>query len=117
MHSNFPRWKLAAFVLLSVCDFLTTWLLISRSEEGVYESNPVANSWLQQGGWIGLAIFKAIIVAAVAGIAIYMYYRRPRIAHDLLAIGCGAVVVAVLTGTSIAVSHVPPPIEQASEPS
>lgn len=114
MQTRFPRWKLAVFALLSVCDFVITYLLVSRSGGHVYESNPVADQWLQQGGWIGLAAFKTIIVFSVSVIAIYIFYRRPRIAHDLLAIACGAVVVAVVTGTSIAVTKAETPSEEAS---
>jgi Domain of unknown function (DUF5658) len=108
MQTKFPTWKLILFAALSVCDFVITYLLISRSQGQVYESNPVADQWLQQGGWIGLAGFKAAIVLGVSVIAVYLYYRRPRIAHDLLAIACGALVVAVLTGTSIAVTNAEP---------
>ena len=104
MHTRFPKWKLAAFALLSVCDFTITYFLLSRREGDVYESNPLANHWLDQSGWIGLAAFKAVFVGVVAFIAVYLYSRRPRIAHDLLAVACGAVVVAVLTGTTIAVT-------------
>jgi hypothetical protein len=102
MLINFPKWKLVAFTLLSACDFIITYLLLSHSKGMVYESNPVANESLQQGGWIGLAAFKAAIVCVVAVIATYLFYRRPRVAHDLLAIACGALVVAVLSGTTIA---------------
>jgi Domain of unknown function (DUF5658) len=114
MKSNFPKWKLGAFALLSACDFFTTYLLLSSNDEAVYESNPVANSWLQSGGWLGLALFKMAIVVIVGFIATYLYYRRPRVAHDLLAVGCGAVVVAVLTGTSIAFSRSSLPQEEAA---
>jgi hypothetical protein len=105
MQTKFPIWKLAVFGVLSACDFVITYLLISRSQGQVYESNPVADQWLQQGGWIGLAAFKAAIVFGVSMIATYIYYRRPRIAHDLLAIACGALVVAVVTGSSIAMTR------------
>ncbi len=105
MHTRFPKWKLTTFILLSICDFVITYLLLSHSQGEVYETNPVANQWLENNGWIGLAAFKAVIVAAVALIATYLHCRRPRIAHDLLAIGCGAVIVAVLSGTTIAMSQ------------
>lgn len=111
MQARFPTWKLAAFIILSVCDFITTFLLLSYTDGAVYESNPVANSWLEQSGWVGLAVFKVLIVFGVAGIAVYMFQRRPRVAHDLLAIGCGAVIVAVVTGAGIAISHAGPPID------
>jgi hypothetical protein len=109
MQTRFPRWKLALFAVLSLCDFVITYLLISRSQGQVYESNPVADQWLQQGGWVGLASFKVAIVVAVSAIATYIYYRRPRIAHDLLAVACGAVVVAVVTGSSIAMTKAETP--------
>jgi len=112
MPSSFPKWKLSAFTLLSVCDFAVTYFLLSRSKGTVYESNPVANEWLQQGGWIGLAVFKSAIVFAVAIIATYLFYRRPRIAHDLLAVGCGAVIVTVLTGATIAVTRTNRPLDE-----
>lgn len=103
MQTTFPKWKLVAFALLSASDFLITYLLLSLSHGTVYEANPLANHWLQQNGWLGLAAFKAVLVFFVMAIATCAYYRRPRLSHDLLAISCGAVIVAVLTGTSIAI--------------
>ncbi len=108
MPITFPKCKLALFALLSLCDFVITYLLLSGSQGRVYEANPVADSWLQEWGWIGLAAFKATLVFLVALIATYVYFRRPRIAHDLLAIACGAVVVAVVTGSLIAMSKPKP---------
>lgn len=102
--SPFPKGKLTAFALLSVCDFAITYLLLSGNRGAVYESNPVANQWLTQGGWLGLAVFKVALCSAVAVITTFLYYRRPRIAHDVLALACGAVVVAVLSGATIAVT-------------
>jgi Domain of unknown function (DUF5658) len=104
MQANFPKWKLIAFALLSASDFLITYLLISQRQDTVYEANPLANHWLKSNGWLGLAVFKGGLVVFVMLTAIYAFYRRPRMAHDLLAISCGAVVVAVLTGTTIAMS-------------
>lgn len=104
MSGTFPTWKLVIFALLSVGDFSMTYFLLSNQESGVYESNPVAEQTLAGYGWVGLALFKSAIVMSVVGIAIYLHRRRPRIAHDLLAVGCGAVVVAILSGGSIAIA-------------
>jgi hypothetical protein len=100
----FPRWKLVAFVFLNACDLLLTYVLISRSRGTVYESNPLADQWLRHNGWIGLALFKLASVLVVAGLAAWVYRLRPQMAHDLVAIACGCVVVAVFSGTTIAMS-------------
>jgi hypothetical protein len=104
MQTQFPKWKLILFALLSACDFIITYSLLSHSDGEVYETNPLANQWLQANGWVGLAAFKALIVFTVGVIATYVYYRRPRTAHDLLALACGAVVVAVVSGMTICIT-------------
>jgi hypothetical protein len=101
---RFPMYKLAAFALLNVCDFAITYVLLTQQSGTVYESNPIAHHTLAQGGWAGLALFKAAIVAFVIGVAVFVYRRRPRAAHGLLTISCVAVMFAVLTGASIAAS-------------
>ncbi len=114
MQASFPKWKLLAFAMLSACDFVITYQLLSRGQDRVYEANPLANHWLQKNGWIGLAAFKATLVFGVMLIAIYVYYRRPRFAHDLLAISCGAVCLAVLSGASIAITLATTPSSEES---
>lgn len=101
---SFPTWKLITFALLSACDFALTYMLLTQNQDTVYESNPVAERTLAHGGWSALALFKTVIVVGVSIIAVIVYHLRPRAAHDLLAAACGAVLVAVLSGTSIAVS-------------
>src|SRR5262249_28496693 len=81
-----------------------TYILLTQQNGTVYESNPIAHHTLSQGGWAGLALFKAAIVAFVIGVAVFVYQRRPRAAHGLLTIACVAVMFAVLTGASIAAS-------------
>lgn len=105
MQTKFPKLKLVLFALLSATDFAITYFLISGSKGAVYEANPVADQSLQRWGWTGLAVFKATLVTLITTIVVYIYYRRPRVAHDVLAVACGAVVVAVLTGTSIAINR------------
>ena len=51
--------KQLLFVVLNFADLVLTAWLLSTSEGGVYEANPVARWWLVRHGWLGLAAFKA----------------------------------------------------------
>jgi hypothetical protein len=87
------RIKLALFVLLSAADFGATWLLL-RAEDGVIcESNPVACWWLNQHGWLGLAVFKTATVLVASVLVVALSRLRPLASAHLLSFGC-----AVLLG-------------------
>ncbi|HET6573349.1 MAG TPA: DUF5658 family protein [Fimbriiglobus sp.] len=94
---------LALFALLSVTDFVQTYALIADSDGGVYEANPVANAWLEQHGWGGLAAFKAGAVAVFVGAAALLLVRRPNAGAGVMALGCAALfAVTVYSGQLLA---------------
>src|SRR5262245_22133252 len=90
------RWFLTAgiiYVLFSVMDWWLTWLMVGRG--GAYEANPLAATVLARFGWLGLAIFKLVLVALVLGVGGYLWSRRPRTARFVLTLGCAAILVVV----------------------
>lgn len=104
---------LAVFALLSVTDFVQTYALIVRGEGSVYEANPIANAWLENHGWTGLAAFKLGAVAVFAGAAILLAFRRPRAGAGVLALGCLALLsVTLYNNRLIANSGQPPRVEE-----
>jgi hypothetical protein len=105
-----PTWhprKQLLFAALSAADFALTWWLIDHTNGHAYEANPVAGWWLAQAGWLGLAFFKAAVVALVLTIAVVVSRARPRAAGRLLWLGCACLVAVV--GYSAALAAVPPP--------
>ena len=102
-HNNAPptsylRRPMLAFTLLSLADLGLTYWLLEHSRGGFYESNPVAQQILTSLGWIGLALFKAGIVALVLGLLVIVARRSPAAARRGLIIGC------LLVGTVVAYS-------------
>jgi Domain of unknown function (DUF5658) len=95
-RSPFPRWKLMLFALLSGADLALTYSCVGRAETGLYESNPLAQWWLNQFGWAGLAVFKALMVGLIAVLAFAIWIRRPKRADRILTFGCGAAGAVVL---------------------
>jgi len=83
---NSLAYLVCGLLLLQAADFVFTYLLLSGGVRAdVYESNPLANSILNRGGWLGLAAFKlgitSIILSAVVAVA-----RRRRLAAIRLAV-------------------------------
>lgn len=81
---------LAAFAGLAAADFATTRALVDARHSAVGEGNAVAAWVLAHYGWAGLAVFKAAMVALVAGIALLVSRQRPRLAPLLLGFACAA---------------------------
>jgi hypothetical protein len=79
---------LALFALLSLTDFVQTYVLITQGKGTVYEANPVANAWLESHGWVGLAAFKFGAVAVFAGAVFLLAVHRPRAGTGVLVLGC-----------------------------
>ena len=61
--------KLSLFLFLSLTDLFLTWRLLLQSHGQVYESNPIADWWLSNYGWSGLAAFKIAMALSVAVLA------------------------------------------------
>lgn len=69
MLSSLPHArKLLLFAGLSAADFGLTWYLLRQRTGPIHEANPLASWLLDEGGWSGLAAFKAatalVVVAA-----------------------------------------------------
>jgi hypothetical protein len=94
--SAVPLSKLILFGVLSVADFLLTWGLIEGGGGQVYETNPIADWWLQSYGWSGLAFFKFLIVGVFTASAVLICLHRPRAGRHLVTFGCVAVAVVVI---------------------
>jgi hypothetical protein len=95
------REKLVLFALLSVADLSLTWWLLTLPGGQVYEGNPVASWLLARFGWLGLAGFKAAVVALVAGLAVVISWRRPRAGGLVLGFACAALTVVLLHSVSL----------------
>src|SRR5262249_38923004 len=89
------------FVLLSVADLALTWWLLAHSRGQVYEANPVARWWLQQQGWLGLALFKVGVVFLVVGLVVVIARSQPRTAGCVLGLGCVVLALVVLHSTAL----------------
>jgi hypothetical protein len=96
------RWsKQAAFVLLSAADLALTCWLLERSGGHVYEANPVAGWWLARHGAVGLACFKAALMAVVLALAALIARHRPRAAGRILGFGCATLAAVVLYSATL----------------
>jgi hypothetical protein len=99
---------LSVFALLSLIDFIQTYALINGGEGSVYEANPVANAWLQQYGWNGLAVFKIGAVVVFVAAAVLVAIRRPRVGAAVMAAGCLALLsVTVYSSRLLAATSEP----------
>jgi hypothetical protein len=94
--ARFPTGKLFAFVALGGLDFALTRYLFRTGGEAVREANLVAAWWLGHYGWLGLAGFKAGMIALAAGLGVVIYLRRPAAGHRVLGFGCAAAAAVVL---------------------
>lgn len=104
---------LVLFALLSLTDFVQTYVLITRGDGTVYEANPVANAWLESHGWSGLAAFKIGAVVVFVGAAVLLAVRRPRAGAGVLALGCLALLsVTIYSSRLIANSDQPREMEE-----
>jgi hypothetical protein len=88
--------RLGLFGLLSFLDLGLTYRLIKAGGGAVYESNPIANEWLQRFGWLGLATFKIMAMSIVASAAIYISMSRPHVSSRLLNFACLVVCTVVV---------------------
>jgi hypothetical protein len=97
-----PPRRLALFAALSAADLLLTWHLLTNTGGAVYESNPVAQGFLDRFGWAGLAAFKAAVVAVCLGACVVVSRHRPRVARSVLTFGCAVLAVVVLYSGGVA---------------
>jgi hypothetical protein len=99
---KFQHRKLLLFVLLSLADLVITCSLIARGGGAIYETNPVANAWLDAYGWKGLALFKAGMVVVIVGIAVLVSVYRPQTSARLLGFACLTTFVVVVYSCYVA---------------
>jgi uncharacterized membrane protein len=88
-----PVALLGLFIVLSFCDLVLTWLVISKSNGEIIESNPIAAVWLRRFGWQGLIIFKAAAMSVVIAVTILLNPRRPILARVTLGACCALMMV------------------------
>ena len=95
------RRKLCLFLVLSLSDFVLTWLLLYRGG-GAYESNPAAAWCLQRFGWTGLIAFKLGMCLAATLLIAAVSRSRPRAAGRILYFACASLLaVVVYSGTLV----------------
>jgi hypothetical protein len=87
---------LLTLLLLSLADLFLTWRLIQGSDGQVLESNPLANWWLANYGWGGMAAFKLAMFLIIGGLAGLIAWRRPQTGERILVFSCGAQSAVVL---------------------
>jgi hypothetical protein len=87
---------LAIFLALSAADLFLTRHLVERGGGAVVESNPVANWWLINGGWLGLTAFKLGMALIIGTVALGLTWRSKRASELVLMFACGAQSAIVL---------------------
>jgi hypothetical protein len=92
----FPIGKFLTFTVLSFADLVLTWALLQLSGGNIYETNPIANAWLTQYGWMGLILFKSLTVLLFTTTCVLVFHYRPRKAALVINTGCLIVGTVVL---------------------
>jgi hypothetical protein len=98
--------RLALYTLLSVADLGLTYALIQQGNGEIYESNPIAEAWLNSYGWTGLALYKLVIIVIVAAVAAFVSLSRPRTGGHILTFACLAVALVVAYSVHLSCSEV-----------
>jgi hypothetical protein len=93
--NTFHPVRLTLYTVLSLADLALTYAMIQQGEGRVYESNPIAEAWLSSYGWIGLALYKMVIILIVGAVAAFVSLSRPRTGGHILTFACLAVAVVV----------------------
>lgn len=86
------------FILMNVLDIYLTYLLLIN---GAMEANPMANWVLQRWDFVGMIVFKLIIVTAICIIAQLVATIRPATARVLLIAGSAIVGAVVVYSVSL----------------
>jgi hypothetical protein len=87
---------LVVYVILGAIDFIDTYALIQRGDGTVYESNPLANDWLKDYGWKGLAVFKILITTVLVTTVLVIRRHRPQTAAVLATVACVTLLAVTL---------------------
>jgi hypothetical protein len=106
MFGRIPNLGLMSlFVFLSMADLALTGELLHSSHGSIYESNPVANWWLNAYGWPGLVGFKLFIVLFIVSLVALISRLRPKTAGRFLGFACAALTVVVIYSGNLLWSH------------
>jgi hypothetical protein len=97
---------MALFVALSAVDLVLTWVLLRHTGGAVYEGNPIANAFLSQYGWAGMAIFKVTDMLLVTFIVCLLGLFQPSAARRVLSIACIILSVVALYSLYLVVQFV-----------
>ena len=101
-HNRFTTWRgllefeKTLFVLINLMDVVMTFLLLNSGS--FYESNPIADFFLQRWGMLGMTFFKLAVVGVVLLIANLVALWRLETSRNLLHFG------SFLVGTVVAYS-------------
>jgi hypothetical protein len=87
---------LAIFAILGAIDFIDTYVLIRNGDGTVYESNPLAATWLKNYGWQGLAIFKVATAFVLVTTVLIIRGRSPRTAAVVATAACLSLLAVTL---------------------
>lgn len=93
-----------AFIVVNVLDIVMTWRLLTTGDH-FYESNPVANFFLQAWGPKGMVYFKLGVVALVCVIVQIVNQRRPDRARMILTLGTLIVGCVVIYSLVLLIRH------------
>lgn len=99
----------ALFILVNVLDFATTYYMLMHREQGdgsFYESNPVAQYFLNHWGVKGLLLFKMAVVAFVCVVAQIVATKKASSARLLLVAGTIVVSIVVVYSLKLFLHHV-----------
>ena len=99
----------ALFILVNVLDFATTYYMLMHREQGdgsFYESNPVAQYFLNHWGVKGLLLFKMAVVAFVCVVAQIVATKKAGSARLLLVAGTIVVSIVVVYSLKLFLHHV-----------
>lgn len=93
------------FIAVSAMDLLMTWLLLTRHEGTIVESNPFALFCIERWGFAGMVLFKVLLVSIVVlDYAIIVRYRE-RLAQWVMRFGVVVVNAVVLYSLFLLVSQ------------
>lgn len=96
------------FILVNVLDFAMTYWMLAHREMGLgnfYESNPVAQYFLNHWGVKGLLMFKMAVVAFVCVIAQIVATKKEASARFLLVVGTIVVLAVVVFSLKLFLVH------------
>jgi len=105
-HIDVPLGRMALFMGLSALDLVLTWILLRHTGGVVYESNPIANAFLSQYGWAGMAIFKLTDMLLVTFIVCLLGLFHPGAARRVLSIASTILSVVALYSLYLVVQFV-----------